>query len=310
MTPSHSESRFGLGWALAASLLLHALALVAGSHALVRDVTFAPERPVELLRFQFRQPAPETERAEPPSGVVPLPVPRAERPARARAPDPSPTPPAVPEAVPPPAEARLPAEEQHSPGAGAVAAEQAPASPRGEAAGRRFDLREALERFRQEASRPTPERGAPGMAFVAPPLPPEGFGIGNLRFESADYPWEDYARQIYIEIWKAWHRRLYETTDAFEGWAYTAGTWWLRHRTDVAFTIERRGQVTGIIVESPSGCLPLDDSAADALREVILPPLPADFPRERERVHARFIAVGDVRSMRRQLAMMKAAGYF
>ena len=56
------------------------------------------------------------------------------------------------------------------------------------------------------------------------------------------------------------------------------------------FTIQRNGEVTGIILEGPSGCYPLDDSALDALREVILPPLPKDFPRDQETVHARFIA--------------------
>ena len=61
-----------------------------------------------------------------------------------------------------------------------------------------------------------------------------------------------------------------------------------------------------------------DDGAAevargplwDALREVILPPLPPEFPRDQETVHARFIADGDVRTMRRFLAQLKRAGYF
>ena len=54
--------------------------------------------------------------------------------------------------------------------------------------------------------------------------------------------------------------------------------------------IEGDGEVTGITVEAVSGCPPLDDSAADALDEVILPRCPPTFPREREVVHARFIA--------------------
>ena len=55
---------------------------------------------------------------------------------------------------------------------------------------------------------------------------------------------------------------------------------------------------------------PLDASAADALREVVLPPLPADFPRGSETVHGRFIATGDIRTMRRTLEFLRRAGYF
>ena len=71
---------------------------------------------------------------------------------------------------------------------------------------------------------------------------------------------------------------------------------------------ERRGHRRRL--ETPSGCYPLDDSALDALREVILPPLPRDFPRGQETIHARFIAEGDVRSMRSNLAYLKRMGAF
>ena len=67
---------------------------------------------------------------------------------------------------------------------------------------------------------------------------------------------------------------------------------------------------TFIAVESPSACLALDDSATDALAEVILPPLPADFPRDRETVHGRFIARGEIMSMRPHLSRLKRLGYF
>jgi outer membrane biosynthesis protein TonB len=141
-------------------------------------------------------------------------------------------------------------------------------------------------------------------------LPATGFGVGNLVFESRDYDWSDYARQIYFAIWKAWHYRLYLTTDDFEKWAHESGEWYLRHQTRVRFAIESSGQITGIQVETPSGCIPLDDSAADALAEVILPPLPDDFPREREVVHALFIATGEVLGLRPTLRVLKERGLF
>jgi len=48
----------------------------------------------------------------------------------------------------------------------------------------------------------------------------------------------------------------------------------------------------------------------DALREVVLPPLPQDFKKDKETVHGRFIAIGDVRQMRRFLEYYRAQGVF
>jgi len=164
----------------------------------------------------------------------------------------------------------------------------------------------------REASPPSSGGGAARNVFQPDPsgLPATGFGVGNLVFESRDYDWSDYARQIYFAIWKAWHYRLYLTTDDFEKWAHESGEWYLRHQTRITFVIEGSGQVTGIQVETPSGCLPLDDSAADALAEVILPQLPEDFPRDREVVHALFIARGDVLAMRPVLTEMRRQRIF
>ena len=143
-----------------------------------------------------------------------------------------------------------------------------------------------------------------------PNLPPTGFGIGNLEFEGRDYDWENYGRQIHGIIWRAWHNRLLITASVFERWAAENRTWLLDHRNGVRFTILRTGQVVGVAIETPSGCYPLDDSATDALREVVLPPLPQDFQRESETVHARFIAEGEIRGMKTFLQQMRNAGFF
>jgi len=142
-----------------------------------------------------------------------------------------------------------------------------------------------------------------------PEAPSTGFGFGNLQFESGDFDWRDYARVIYVAIWRAWHNRLYLTSEVFERWGAQNGAL-LDHSNRIVFTIERNGQVTGVALETPSGCVPLDDSALDALRQVVLPPLPKEFPRMEETVHAQFIAEGDIRTMRRTLEYLKAAGYF
>ena len=78
----------------------------------------------------------------------------------------------------------------------------------------------------------------------------------------------------------------------------------------MTFTIQKNGDVTGITLTGPSGCPPLDNSATDALGEVILPPLPADFPRDQEVIHATFLARIDIRSIRPHFVRLKRAGYF
>lgn len=170
----------------------------------------------------------------------------------------------------------------------------------------------ALDRARE--ARPRGPAGSPEARNVFVPdisvSPATGFGVGNLVFESRDYDWNDYARQIYFAIWRAWHNRLYQTVDDFEKWSHEGNQFLLDHQTQIRFVIEGSGQVTGIAIEFPSGCVPLDDSAADALAEVILPPLPADFPRDSEVVHARFIAFAEIRDLRPGLRRLKMLGYF
>lgn len=142
-------------------------------------------------------------------------------------------------------------------------------------------------------------------------LPTSGFGMDrNLVFESTDYDWSDYSRQIYMAIWRAWHNRLWATAERFERWSYASGNPFLQHQVAVRFTIEASGEVVGIEILLPSGCEPLDASAADALAEVVLPPLPDDFPRERENVRARFVATGEIKGMRRYLDYLKRQGWF
>ncbi|MDH3786475.1 MAG: TonB C-terminal domain-containing protein, partial [Acidobacteriota bacterium] len=100
------------------------------------------------------------------------------------------------------------------------------------------------------------------------------------------------------------------TTDEFELWGRNNGTAILQDEVSIRFTIVESGEVVGISVEAPSSCGPLDFSATDALAEVILPPLPDDFPRAQETVHARFVATADLRFMRRYLRAMKQRGLF
>jgi hypothetical protein len=184
---------------------------------------------------------------------------------------------------------------------------------------RTLDLDRAMQDFgRQldqaraaESPRPAGE-GPPRNVFVPEPseVATTGYGLGNLTFETADFDWSDYARSIYIEIWRAWHNRLLRLVNEFEKWSYQNREPLLQHWNQIVFVIESSGEVSEIMVETPSGCVPLDSSATQALEEVILPPLPEAFPKEREVVHARFIANGEIRFMRPGLTRMKALNYF
>ena len=157
-----------------------------------------------------------------------------------------------------------------------------------------------------------PAKGLRGTSSfpILPRSRPRATVLGNLTFETADFDWSDYARSIYIEIWRAWHNRLLRLVNDFEKWSYQNREPLLQHWNQILFVIERTGEVSEILVETPSGCVPLDDSATQALEEVILPPLPEAFPKEREIVHARFIASGEIRFMRPALTRMKALNYF
>ena len=320
--------------AVALSLLVHALvvlllaSLPAGE---ARDVwKVAPTPPAEHRTITFNVPfkaesaTRDPEKSAPFRPIEPQPTPK-------RGPEAGPSPPPGPPAgaeAPPAAAARVPepapaVETSSEAGEERPEPEEAGTQPvpaPGARPGPGIDLQQAMRevgRLRTDASGPAP-RQAPGAAAVPEggagqepgSIPATGFGVGNLEFESRDFDWSDYGRQIYMAIWRAWHNRLWLTTDEFEKWAYRTGNWRLDHSTRVRFVIERSGQVTGIEQESGSGCAPLDQSALDALAEVVLPPLPASFPRQAEVVHARFIAEGPVRAMSPMLGRYKKMGLF
>lgn len=215
------------------------------------------------------------------------------------------------------AEVDLPSDE-----AGSFATLEQPAQPQSSEApalGRPFgpslddrisDFGRAVQRFR-EANPPQPSQ-APSNVFEPdwPSLPPTGQALGNLTFESGDFDWEDYGRQIYWIIWRAWHNRLLARTDDFEKWAQQNDTWFLDHINGVKFTIERNGEISSIVLEMESGAVPFDLSSVEGLDEAVLPPLPDDFPRDTETVHAHFIGQGPIAQMRRALLEYKRRGWF
>jgi TonB family protein len=329
MHQGSDEPRLGLLWALGVSVLLHLLLILLGSWLPVLS-TPAVATPAEdtLLHFAF-EPEAQDETQDVPRGETPLPTP-ATRPSRdgepvppgpaeaqaeppvpgLAAPEPEPQPQPETSDEPPAAPEERP-QSVHAPPPRSADAQAIPPPAR--------DMERALREFRRtqdsrpdEAGRPPVPGGLDWSRFVPDPaeLPLSGAPFYTLEFESRDFDWSDYARQIYFAILRAWYERLYRTTADFERWAHGSGDWWLDHRARIRFVIEGSGDVTGIRLEAGSGCEPLDRSALDALDEVVLPPLPPDFPRGQEAVHATFLARIEVSVMRQQLGGLKRAGYF
>ncbi|HJQ97894.1 MAG TPA: energy transducer TonB [Candidatus Polarisedimenticolaceae bacterium] len=175
------------------------------------------------------------------------------------------------------------------------------------------DLQGRLRDFRRALETPqtgTKKGGGSGTGgLTMPDVPAIGMGIGNLEFESRDYDWSSYARSIYWAIWRKWHMKMLASVGVFERWGVERQRRIIDARSRIVFTIERSGRVSGVAVETPSGIYPFDDSATDALNEVLLPPLPADFARDRETVHATFVGEDvDIQAMRGSLEYLRGHG--
>jgi hypothetical protein len=173
----------------------------------------------------------------------------------------------------------------------------------------RSDLSRALSDFRRSLNalqgtggggKGRGGEGGGGSGVGMGPPSASGFGFGNLLFEGNDFDFvkSGYASQAYYAILKAWYRRLYAMADQFEKWAFANGTWMLEHQNQIRFVIGRSGQIVRVDLINGSGCEPLDTSATDALKEVVLPPLPSDFSRGEEGVLVTFMATGDIHAMR------------
>lgn len=102
---------------------------------------------------------------------------------------------------------------------------------------------------------------------------------GSLSFDTKGFDWGDYSRRIYWIIWSNWHDRMPP--------AIQTG---LKGSVTVHFVIEKDGTLTGIQILTESG-VPAYDSAAVLALEASnpLPPLPKNFPDDKEGVTGRFL---------------------
>ena len=99
-----------------------------------------------------------------------------------------------------------------------------------------------------------------------------GGNHGTLSFDTQGFPWGEYARQIQAIIRNNWIPRI--PLAAREGMA---------GHTCQHFVITRGGDISDIDILRPSSHPPLTRAATDALRASSpLPPLPEEFPNDRE----------------------------
>ncbi len=97
---------------------------------------------------------------------------------------------------------------------------------------------------------------------------------GTLSFDTKGFEWGDYARQLYLIIKKNWYDRI--PLAAYYG---------QRGKVFIRFVIEKDGSITDLAVIRSSEIAPLDRAAENAIRASNpLPPLPDNFPKEREGV--------------------------
>lgn len=96
--------------------------------------------------------------------------------------------------------------------------------------------------------------------------------LGTMSFDTRDFPWGDYDRQVYVRISNNWRERL--------PLAFREG---LRGYVCARFVLLRDGTIADIQVLRPSSIRPYNQAVLDALRASSpLPPLPEGFPRDSE----------------------------
>jgi TonB family protein len=320
-------------WALGLSLAFHAVLVLLGTWVPLFSIASAPGPEETAVTFHFDPPSP-LDMPEPaatppaPAPTPPEPEPEPAPPEPAEEPLLRPRPeqgegpltevPGIPPAGPPRARER---QEEREPAPPA----RDPRPPQRDETGdpRRLDVARALREYeeslrdRAPAIEPTPRgESAPTDGYRPGPgaVPSIGFGMGNLVFQSGDYDWSDYARQVIVILERAVNHRIWVTLDDFERWAHRNDNWLIRpdQRVRVRFVIERNGDITGIEIEGPSGVAPFDAAVRDSLEEAIVPPLPASFPREREvvRVEGLFPAGAPIQKLRPAYERWKARGMF
>jgi TonB family protein len=133
------------------------------------------------------------------------------------------------------------------------------------ASDRRQSFRKALDQL---------ESGTYDFSGFDNPAYLQGGNYGTLSFDTKGFEWGDYARQLYLIIKKNWYDRI--PIAAYYG---------QKGKVFIRFVIEKDGSITDLAVIRSSEISPFDRAAENAIRASHpLPPLPSNFPKEREGV--------------------------
>jgi TonB family protein len=139
-----------------------------------------------------------------------------------------------------------------------------------------------------------------------------GYFNQNLKFDSNDYRWSEYATKLYFAVYRAWLRELHGRVRRFERDQTLQGLSSLDGNVSIHFTIHRDGGVSRLQVRNPSRLPALDAASEAALRRAVIPPLPDDFPRDQEGVTFGFELRGfrSAQQLERQLEWSRSKGEF
>lgn len=105
-----------------------------------------------------------------------------------------------------------------------------------------------------------------------------------VEFASRDYPWEGYSALVYKAVHSAWLRELYNRAPRLERDRMSAHLETFDAEVTIRFVIRYGGEVENVEVLVPSKLPALDEASKAALKRCVMPALPADCPRDRERV--------------------------
>ena len=112
-------------------------------------------------------------------------------------------------------------------------------------------------------------------------------------------------------MYRAWLRELLARARRFEREQKLGNLPRLDGEVRIHFVIGRDGSVSDLAIVGPGGLETLAEASSSALLRAVLPPLPADFPRDREGVTFRFIlSVDNALQMERQLRYLRSRGQF
>jgi outer membrane biosynthesis protein TonB len=147
-----------------------------------------------------------------------------------------------------------------------------------------------------------PSQGTSTIWSFDNPNPAFPVNIGTLSFDSKGADFGPWLKEFHARVLNEWNRNLAEwhervwrealgtrfVSDAEKWNAYAMRMNSIRGVTGVIFNVTREGSVVALQMIHASGSIDLDRSVQKTLRNVILPPLPPDYPDDILQIRAGF----------------------